>query len=158
MRLLRNCALNADSVFNGLAISLIFGIPVSTVLTLVEIPLPYFMAYRNRLGALGAPVLPVVPKAHGNCICVDTCQAAKQFCGPPCTYSNTLRKSPVKINVGTFDRFLRIGAGAALIGLAVAGWIGPWGYVGIIPVLTGLFRTCPMYTLLGLSTCPNATR
>ena len=71
---------------------------------------------------------------------------------------NPLRKSPVKMNVGTFDRFLRIGAGVVLIGLAVAGWIGPWGYIGIIPLLTGLFRTCPAYTLLGLSTCPNATR
>ena len=50
-----------DPIFNGLAISLIFGILVSTVLTLVVIPLLYFMAYRNRLGALGAPVLPVVP-------------------------------------------------------------------------------------------------
>jgi multidrug efflux pump subunit AcrB len=41
-----------DPIFNGLAISLIFGILVSTVLTLVVIPLLYFMAYRNRLGAL----------------------------------------------------------------------------------------------------------
>ena len=50
-----------DPIFNGLAISLIFGILVSTVLTLVVIPLLYFMAYRNRLGALGAPVIPVIP-------------------------------------------------------------------------------------------------
>ncbi len=64
----------------------------------------------------------------------------------------------MKINVGTFDRTLRIGAGVVLIGLAVAGWIGPWGYIGIIPLLTGLFRTCPVYSLLGFSTCPNATR
>ena len=64
----------------------------------------------------------------------------------------------MKANVGTLDRSLRIGAGVVLIGLAVAGWIGPWGYIGIIPLLTGLLRTCPAYTLLGLSTCPNATR
>jgi multidrug efflux pump subunit AcrB len=44
-----------DPIFNGLPISLIFGILVSTVLTLVVIPLLYFMAYRNRLGALAAP-------------------------------------------------------------------------------------------------------
>ena len=50
-----------DPIFNGLAISLIFGILVSTVLTLVVIPLLYFMAYRNRLGALAAPVPPVLP-------------------------------------------------------------------------------------------------
>ena len=71
---------------------------------------------------------------------------------------NPLRKATVKTNVGTLDRSLRIGAGVVLIGLAVAGWIGPWGYIGIIPLLTGLLRTCPVYTLLGLSTCPNATR
>jgi multidrug efflux pump subunit AcrB len=41
-----------DPIFNGLAISLIFGILVSTVLTLVVIPLLYFMAYRNRLHVL----------------------------------------------------------------------------------------------------------
>ena len=50
-----------DPIFNGLAISLIFGILVSTVLTLVVIPLLYFMAYRNRLGALATPILPVRP-------------------------------------------------------------------------------------------------
>ena len=70
----------------------------------------------------------------------------------------SLRKSPVRMDVGTLDRLLRIGAGVVLIGLAVAGWIGSRGYIGIIPLLTGLFRTCPAYTLLGLSTCPNATR
>ena len=50
-----------DPIFNGLAISLIFGILVSTVLTLVVIPLLYFMAYRNRLGALATPILPDLP-------------------------------------------------------------------------------------------------
>ena len=50
-----------DPIFNGLAISLIFGILVSTVLTLVVFPLLYFMAYRNRLGALATPILPVLP-------------------------------------------------------------------------------------------------
>ena len=38
-----------DPIFNGLAISLIFGIAVSTVLTLVVIPILYFMAYRRRV-------------------------------------------------------------------------------------------------------------
>ena len=44
-----------DPIFNGLAISLIFGISVSTVLTLVVIPVLYFMAYRHRLAAITAP-------------------------------------------------------------------------------------------------------
>ena len=71
---------------------------------------------------------------------------------------NPLRKATVKTNVGTLDRSLRIGAGVVLIGLAVAGWIGPWGYLGIIPLLTGLLRTCPAYALLGVSTCPHVPR
>jgi multidrug efflux pump subunit AcrB len=44
-----------DPIFNGLAISLIFGISVSTVLTLVVIPVLYFMAWRQRLEALRSP-------------------------------------------------------------------------------------------------------
>ena len=63
----------------------------------------------------------------------------------------------MKANVGTLDRSLRIGAGVVLIGLAVAEWIGPWGYIGIIPLLTGLLRTCPAYSLFGISSCPHGT-
>jgi hypothetical protein len=59
----------------------------------------------------------------------------------------------MKVNVGTVDRVVRIGAGVVLIGLAVAGTIGPWGYIGIVPILTGLFRVCPAYSLLGFNTC-----
>jgi len=54
-----------DPIFNGLAISLIFGIFVSTVLTLVVIPILYFAAYRNRLGAItGAPTPPMPSHDH----------------------------------------------------------------------------------------------
>jgi hypothetical protein len=60
----------------------------------------------------------------------------------------------LKTNVGNIDRILRIVGGLVLIGLALTGTIGVWGYVGIVPLLTGLFRTCPAYTLLGVSTCP----
>jgi hypothetical protein len=59
----------------------------------------------------------------------------------------------VQTNVGTIDRSLRIVAGIALIALAVTGQIGPWGYVGVIPLATGLFRFCPLYTLLGWNSC-----
>jgi len=59
----------------------------------------------------------------------------------------------MKVNVGTVDRVVRIGAGAALVGFAFAGTIGPWGYIGIVAILTGLFRVCPAYSLLGLNTC-----
>ena len=64
----------------------------------------------------------------------------------------------MKINVGTLDRTLRIGAGVALIGLAAAGIVGPWGYIGVIPLATGLFRVCPLYSILGLNTCPAGRR
>ena len=59
----------------------------------------------------------------------------------------------MKINVGTFDRVVRIAAGVALVGLAVAGMIGPWGYIGIVPILTGFLRVCPAYSLMGIDTC-----
>jgi multidrug efflux pump subunit AcrB len=53
-----------DPIFNGLAISLIFGILVSTVLTLVVIPILYYVAYRNRLHAItGVPAAEPQPAA-----------------------------------------------------------------------------------------------
>jgi hypothetical protein len=57
------------------------------------------------------------------------------------------------VNVGTIDRAIRIIAGLALIALAFTGTIGVWGYIGIVPVLTGLFRVCPAYSLIGVNTC-----
>ena len=60
-----------------------------------------------------------------------------------------------KTNVGSADRILRIVVGLALIALAVMGKIGVWGYIGIVPLLTGLLRTCPAYSLLGVNTCPR---
>jgi len=56
-------------------------------------------------------------------------------------------------NVGTIDRLVRIIAGLALITLAALGKVGGWGYIGFVPLATGLFRFCPAYTLLGLRTC-----
>lgn len=57
------------------------------------------------------------------------------------------------INLGTIDRALRILLGVVLIGLAVTGVIGAWGYIGIIPLATGLLSRCPIYSLFGLSSC-----
>ncbi|QUE77593.1 DUF2892 domain-containing protein [Stutzerimonas stutzeri] len=59
----------------------------------------------------------------------------------------------MKANVGTIDRTLRIVIGLALIGLALAGVIGMWGWVGVLLVVTGAFRFCPAYRLLGVGTC-----
>lgn len=59
----------------------------------------------------------------------------------------------MKANVGTVDRAIRIIVGLALIGLTLNGNIGVWGWLGVVPVLTGIFRFCPAYPLLGISTC-----
>ncbi|OUM00980.1 YgaP family membrane protein [Variovorax sp. JS1663] len=56
-------------------------------------------------------------------------------------------------NLGTLDRTLRIVAGGALATLAWADTIGPWGYLGVVPLLTGVVGMCPVYTLFGLNTC-----
>lgn len=61
-------------------------------------------------------------------------------------------------NIGTADRILRIVAGLVLIALAATGTIGVWGWIGVVPLATGLFRFCPMYRLLGLNTCPMKSR
>lgn len=60
----------------------------------------------------------------------------------------------MKVNVGGADRILRIVVGLALILLALSGQIGVWGWIGVVPLATGLLRTCPLYSVFGLNTCP----
>lgn len=60
----------------------------------------------------------------------------------------------MKSNAGSLDRILRIIAGLVLIGLAATGTVGLWGWIGVVPLATGLFGFCPAYTLLGINTCP----
>lgn len=57
-------------------------------------------------------------------------------------------------NVGGIDRILRIVAGVALIALTLTGTIGAWGWIGVVPLATGLFKFCPFYPILGMNTCP----
>lgn len=64
----------------------------------------------------------------------------------------------MKANVGTIDRVVRIVVGLLLIGLSLAGVIGWWGWIGVVPLATGLFRFCPVYPLLGISTCNACKR
>lgn len=59
----------------------------------------------------------------------------------------------MKSNVGGADKIARIVIGALLIGLALAGVIGAWGWIGVLPLATGLFNFCPAYRLLGINTC-----
>lgn len=56
-------------------------------------------------------------------------------------------------NVGNLDRLLRILVGLALIACVFVGPHTPWGWVGLVPLLTGLVRFCPAYTLLGFNSC-----
>lgn len=60
----------------------------------------------------------------------------------------------MQANVGSLDRIARIVGGVALIALAATGQVGVWGWIGVVPLATGLFRFCPAYTLLGIRTCP----
>ena len=57
-----------------------------------------------------------------------------------------------RLNVGNVDRLLRMLLGIALIALAGAGFIGAWGYLGVVPLLTGVAAFCPLYSLLGITT------
>lgn len=61
-------------------------------------------------------------------------------------------------NVGGVDRALRVVVGFALIVAAFVGLVGVWGWIGVVPLATGLFRTCPVYSLIGLNTCPSAPK
>lgn len=56
-------------------------------------------------------------------------------------------------NVGNTDRILRIVVGLILISLVFIGPKTAWGWVGLIPLATGLFRWCPAYKLVGIDTC-----
>ena len=59
----------------------------------------------------------------------------------------------MKTNIGTIDRGTRIAVGLVLIILALTGSIGAWGWIGLVPLATGIFRFCPLYSLLGIKTC-----
>ena len=64
----------------------------------------------------------------------------------------------MKFNVGGLDRILRIVLGLALIALAATGTVGWWGWLGVVPLLTGVVRFCPLYPLVGMNTCPIKAR
>jgi len=60
----------------------------------------------------------------------------------------------MELNVGGMDRILRIVAGLVLIALAATGTVGLWGWIGVVPLLTGIFKFCPAYAIFGMNTCP----
>jgi hypothetical protein len=56
-------------------------------------------------------------------------------------------------NVGGIDRIVRIILGLVLIGLAATGTVGWWGWLGVVPLLTGAIGWCPPYAIFGINTC-----
>jgi len=56
-------------------------------------------------------------------------------------------------NIGTLDRLLRISIGLALVVATLLNQIGLWGWIGLLPLTTGIFRVCPAYLPFGLNTC-----
>jgi hypothetical protein len=57
-------------------------------------------------------------------------------------------------NEGTIDRAVRVVAGLGILSLAFVGPQTPWGWLGLVPLVTGLVGVCPAYSLLGVRTCP----
>ena len=57
-------------------------------------------------------------------------------------------------NEGNIDRGLRVAAGLGIMSLVFVGPQTPWGWLGLVPLVTGLVGVCPAYSLLGIRTCP----
>jgi Protein of unknown function (DUF2892) len=57
-------------------------------------------------------------------------------------------------NIGSIDRILRIVVGLGLLSLVFVGPQTPWGWIGVVPLLTAAISFCPLYTLIGIRTCP----
>lgn len=60
----------------------------------------------------------------------------------------------MEINESHFDRIMRVVSGLALIVASVTGFISMWGWIGLAPLLSGIVGVCPVYKVLGLSSCP----
>ena len=58
-------------------------------------------------------------------------------------------------NISNIERIIRIVGGLVLIALAATGTVGVWGWLGLVPLATGLVGWCPPYSLLGINTCKN---
>lgn len=59
----------------------------------------------------------------------------------------------MKCNSGKAERILRATVGLVLIALTITGIVGAWGWVGVVPLLTGIIGFCPAFSVLGMSTC-----
>lgn len=59
----------------------------------------------------------------------------------------------MKMNIGDLDLILRIVGGVALIASALTGYFAPWGWIGVVPLVTALIGWCPAYDIFGVKTC-----
>ena len=60
----------------------------------------------------------------------------------------------MKANEGCIDRILRVIVGLGLLAIVFIGPETVWGWIGLVPLLTGLFGFCPLYSILGINSCP----
>jgi hypothetical protein len=56
-------------------------------------------------------------------------------------------------NIGSLDRGIRVAVGLDLIAADASGALGLWAWIGAVPLLTGVFGTCPLYSMIGVNTC-----
>ncbi len=61
-------------------------------------------------------------------------------------------------NEHPIERVVRVALGLGLLSLALFGPQTPWGWLGVVPLATGLLGSCPLYSLLGINTCPVSKR
>jgi hypothetical protein len=61
-------------------------------------------------------------------------------------------------NEHPIERVVRVALGLGLITMALVGPKTPWGWLGVVPLATGLLGSCPLYSLLGINTCPVSKR
>lgn len=70
------------------------------------------------------------------------------------TVVNSGKDKTMQRNEGTLDRALRTIAGLGVLSLVFVGPQTAWGWLGLVPLVTGLLGVCPVYSLLGIRTCP----
>ena len=78
--------------------------------------------------------------------------------GPPPSFKENPMATIFPMNEGGMDRTVRVITGLVVLSLTFVGPKSMWGLVGVVPLLTGLAGTCPLYTLFGISTYPIKAR
>jgi fatty acid desaturase len=63
------------------------------------------------------------------------------------------KENAMSTNVGTIDRAARVIVGLGLVAAAYAQALGPWAWIGLVPLVTGIIGTCPAYRVFGIDTC-----